>query len=258
MQLSRNSQFEIHKNEEISDSMSRVFFHFLRDSCELWELFFHPLACLARWQNKKKSKREAPSNLIVVQLLIWIQAAREEKKVNKMPNRITFHSRFCLLFYSNSESGKTPIIYFIHELLADCMSGVEKKVRRSFLIHFRRDSRCLWWVLVFVWLFPEQRSSGSWPTVVKFVINLDWLLRLVGWLGVGTAACTGSEVYLKFERRGFWERKVFLTYSWFAWVGNKIKFLEEMNIIPDRNYFKNWKFCAFSRVELNTLKMGAF
>lgn len=95
MQLFRNSQFKIHKNEEIFDSMSRVF----HETLASFENF--SIHSLARWQSKKKSKREAPSNLIVVQLLIWIQATREKTSQNAKQNNI----RFCLLFYSNSGAG---------------------------------------------------------------------------------------------------------------------------------------------------------
>lgn len=141
MQFYSNCQFKIHKMRKFSPptqlflerSASKSFSKVLEESAK-----------------KKKSKREAPSNLIVVQLLIWIHKARR-KKLHEMPNRITFHSRFCLLLYSNSERERAETNNVFHPRTS------------PWRLHGKR--RCFFLsdiVIAFVCLFSHnQRSSRS-------------------------------------------------------------------------------------------------
>lgn len=75
--------------------------------------------------NHTKKRRNQSAKLLEISLLFncWFEfreeSRREEKKLlQNAKQRKRFHSRFCLLLYSNCEQWEQkPIMYFIHELL---------------------------------------------------------------------------------------------------------------------------------------------
>ena len=102
---SQNCQFKIHKNEEKFKEISSFSSSQIKEVFHSFSFLLKALDSLAekKKNEKKKSKREASSNLIVVQLLIWIQKRKwteEWKKTsqNAKQNNISFALLFTFLF----------------------------------------------------------------------------------------------------------------------------------------------------------------